>query len=174
MAGLERLKVVRFTTARVPNPYPGGKLRWQFYQDVRNAIVRTCRQHGPTGPMGEVRIVEEVDDPYRQMLKQPGFWQRGDDNPSYYIIPDRYNDERYLYAELQGDDPFNPAWVLDIVETLSHYPGWGLGINNVPECYLLIFGDKLMVNGRPFGRWPTKADKVVEVVRRLLREAVDI
>jgi hypothetical protein len=172
VADLERLKVVRYTAQRVPNPYPGGELPWQLYQGVRNAIVRTCRKHGPTGPMGEVKIVDGVDDPYRQMFEQPGFWQRGDDNPSYYILEDQYNDERYLYAELYGNDPFNAAWLLDIVETLSQHPGWGLGIKHIPWCYVLVFGDRLMVNGRAFG-WRPKADRVVEVVRRLLREAGD-
>jgi hypothetical protein len=168
VARIERLKVTRFTKERVPNPYPSGELPWQVYQGVRNSIVRTCRRHGPTGPMGEVRIVVGVVDPYRQAFKEPGFWQRGDNDPSYYIIPDQYNDERYLYAELYGDDPFNPDWLADVVEALGRHPGWGLGINNIPDSYVLIFSDMLMVKGRTFGLWPNTA-KVVDVVRRLLQ-----
>ena len=173
MASIERLKVVRFTRERVPNPYPGGELPWQVYQGVRNAVVRTCRRHGPTGPMGEVRIVEGVYDPYRETFKQPGFWPLGDRNPSYYIISDQYNHERYVYAELLGDDPLTPAWVEDITETLEQYPGWGLGINNIPESYVLLFGDKLMVKGRSFG-WSSRGAKAVEVARRLLQEAGNV
>ncbi len=169
---ITRLNVIRFTKERVPNPYPEGELPWQIYQGVRNAIVLACRKHGPTGPMGEVRIVEGVDDPYRQLFKQPGFWERGDPNPCYYVIPDQYNHERYLYAELYGDDPFHPAWIQDVVETLGQYPRWGLGINNIPDGYVLMFADRLMVKGPIFGRWPS-APQVIEIVRRQLRQGSD-
>ncbi|GAC1341629.1 MAG: hypothetical protein NVSMB14_06740 [Isosphaeraceae bacterium] len=170
MTNIKRLRVVRFTKERVPNQYPGGEIPWQVYQGVRNSVVHACRKHGTTGPLGEVRIVEDVDDPYRHALKEPGFWLRGDNDQKYYVIPDQSNHERYLFAELYGADPFNPAWVADVVEALGRHPGWGLGINNIPESSVLLFGDRLMVKGRAFGWWPN-ANNVVEVVRRRLRDA---
>jgi hypothetical protein len=127
MGSIEALKVVPFTRDRVPNPYPRGDLPWQVYHTVRNAVVRTCRKHGSTGPMGVVKIDERVADPYRQVFAERGFWEHGDPSPSYYIIPDQLNDERYVYAWLYGDDPFTPSWLGDIATTLCSYDGRGWG-----------------------------------------------
>lgn len=172
MGSIDRLKVVRFIRERVPNPYPHGELPWQVYQSVRNSVIRVSRKHGSAGPMGEVKILKGVDDPYLQLCKQPDFWERGDSDPNYYIIPDQYNHERYLYAELYGDDPFNPGWVTDVVETLETHPGWGLAVTNIPNSYVLMFGDRIMIKGRAFGWWPN-ATKTIDVVRRLLRESAE-
>jgi hypothetical protein len=167
---LDALKVVSFTKDRIPNPYPGGELPWQMYHSVRNDLVRVCRRYGPTGPMGEVKIDVDVDDPYRQIARDHDFWESGDPNPTYYIISDQYNDERYCYAELYGDDPFNPGWLLSITETLREHEGWGLGIDNIPHGYLLILGNKLMVKGPKLARCKS-AFEVVTAVRRLLKSA---
>jgi hypothetical protein len=120
-----------------------------------------------TGPMGVVRIDEAVTDPYRQTFTERGFWERGDPNPSYYIIPDQANDERYLYAELYGDDPLTPAWLADVAATLRGFDGWGLGLGNIPESYVLILGDRVMVK-RPHLSRCKDAESVVTVVRQLL------
>jgi hypothetical protein len=167
MGGIVGLEVVPFTRDRILNPYPSGELPWQLYHGVRNAVVQTCRKYGPTGPMGVVRIDETVADPYRQTFAEQGFWERGDPNPSYYVIPDQPNDERYLYAELYGDDPFTPAWLADIAATLRGFVGWGLALGNIPESYALIFGDRVMVKGSHLSRCKDTAS-VVTVVRQLL------
>jgi hypothetical protein len=75
-------------------------------------------------------------------------WERGDPDPWYYIIDDQYNHERYCYAELYGDDPFNVGWLVSLMATLREFDGWGLGVNNIPDSYVLIFGKRLMVKGR--------------------------
>jgi hypothetical protein len=165
---LRALKVVPFTHRRVPNPYPGGELPWQVYHTVRNAIVRACRKHGPTGPMGEVRITAGADSVGDQRIEDPESWEPGDRDPTYYIIDDQYNDERYLYTELYGDDPFNAGWLLSVTAVLQQYKGWGLGINNIPDSYVLIFGRRLMVKGRQLARCRS-ALEVVQAVGRLLR-----
>jgi hypothetical protein len=67
---LDSLKVVPFNRDRVPNDYPGGDLPWQMYHSVRNALVKTCRKYGPTGPMGVVKIIPDVEDPYRMKSKE--------------------------------------------------------------------------------------------------------
>jgi hypothetical protein len=166
--GLDSLKVVRFTEERSPNDCPGGNPPWQVYHTVRNAVVRVCREYGPTGPMGEVKIVEDVADPYMQLAEDQDFWERGDLDPSYYIIPDQLNQERYLHAELYGDDPFNADWLLSVTAALQEHKGWGLGIGNIANNYVLIFGKRLMVNGRQLGRCKSAAE-VVETVRQLLK-----
>jgi hypothetical protein len=118
--------------------------------------------------MGEVRIIGDVADPYLQVGKDRDFWERGDPDPTYYIIPDQYNHERYCYAELYGDDPFNPGWLLSVTAALREHKGWGLGIGNIPDSYLLIFGKRLMVKGWQLDRCQT-ASEVVVAVRRLLK-----
>ena len=77
------------------------------------------------------------------------------------------NHERYCYAELYGDDPFGAGWLLSITETLREFDGWGLGVSNIPDSYVLIFGDRLLVKGRLAGCG--SASEVVESARRLLR-----
>jgi hypothetical protein len=83
------------------------------------------------------------------------------------VLDSQLNHERYLYAELYGDDPLNPGWLLAIVETLRRFDGWGLGVTNIPDSYLLIFGRRLMVKGR-LSRCRT-ASEVVQTARTLLR-----
>jgi hypothetical protein len=168
MGELDALKVVPFTQERIPNPYPGGELPWQIYHTVRNDIVQACRKHGPTGPMGVIKIDWDVDDAYRQGFLEPGFWESGDDDPMYYIIDDQYNHERYCYAELNGNAPFNAEWLLSVTAVLRKHKGWGLGVNHIPGGYVLIFGKRLMVKGRELSRCKS-ASEVVTVVSRLLR-----
>jgi hypothetical protein len=167
MNGLESLKVVPFTGERVPNEYPGGELPWQVYHTVRNALVQTCRRFGPTGPMGVVPIMPDVEDPALLAAEDPAFWESGDPDPMYFILDDQLNHERYCYAELYGGDPFSAAWLLAITATLQDFKGWGLGVSNIPDSYVLIFGKRLRVRGR-LARCRS-AGEVVEAARRLLQ-----
>ncbi|WP_439627405.1 hypothetical protein [Gemmata sp.] len=167
MSGLDSLSVVPFAAKRIPNEYPGGDLPWQVYHTVRNAIVATCRRCGPTGPMGVVKIVADAVDPYLMLAHDPNFWERGDQGPTYYILDDQPNSERYCYAELLGDDSFNACWLLAITATLREFDGWELGVSNIPGSYVLIFGNRLMVRGR-LAKCRT-ATEVVETAQRLIR-----
>jgi len=124
--GLDSLKVVPFVEEHLWNDYPEGNLTWQMYHSVRNDIVRVCRRYGPTGPMGEVKIDVEVADPYAHIAEDIDFWEDGDPNPAYYILTDQYNHERYCYAELFGDDPFNAGWLLSITAVSREHMSWGL------------------------------------------------
>jgi hypothetical protein len=165
MRGLERLQVKRFTADRVPNRYPGGELPWQVYHAVRNAVVRASRRYGPTGPMGECPVDEGREAP--NLLA----WPRGDPDPAYYVLDDQPGHERYVYVELYGVDPFNPGWLAGVAEALQEFPGWGLGVGNIPGGYVLIFGDRLLVKGRAFEGCQDAAG-VVEAARRLFRRGV--
>ncbi len=158
MNELDQLKVVQFTLRRIPNPYPVGDLPWQVYHTVRNAIVRTCRRHGPTGPIGECVIEDGRNAPAIDV------WGRGDNHATYFIVDDQYNDEPYLYAEVHPN-AFNREWLADIAATLQEFPGWAIGIKNIPDGYLLIFSDKLMVQGEPL-RKCRDAASVIKAVRR--------
>ena len=166
MKGLESLKVIPFTQDRIPNDYPDGDLPWQMYHTVRNALVQTCRKYGPTGPMGVVQIVADVEDPAMMLIEDRDFWQPGDPDPMYFILDDQLNHERYCYAELSGNDPFNAGWLLSVTATLREFDGWGLGVSTIPDSYILIFGKKLMVKGRL--AHCKSASEVIETARRLL------
>jgi hypothetical protein len=111
--------------------------------------------------------------PISRWRRAPNFfkWERGDPDPVYYIIDDQYNDERYLYAELLGKDPFRPEWLADIATTLEDYPAWGIGVNNIPGHYIIIFSSKIMVTG-PRLISCKSAREVVKAVQDLLREGV--
>lgn len=145
---LDSLTVKAYTQDRVPNDYPGGNLPWQTYHTVRNALVQTCRRYGPTGPMGVIRIVQDLENPLMMLGEDLDFWKLGDPDPAYFILDDQLNHERYCYAELYGDDAFNAGWLLSITETLREFDGWGLGVKNIPDSYLLIFGNRLLVTGQ--------------------------
>ncbi|MDW8243292.1 MAG: hypothetical protein RMJ88_08780 [Thermogemmata sp.] len=87
----------------------------------------------------------------------------------YFILGDQLNAKQYCYAELYGDDPFSEGWLLSITETLRQFEGWGLGVSNIPDSYVLIFGDRLLVNGQ-LAQCQT-AHEVVAQARRLLRRS---
>ncbi len=167
MKKLDSLKVVPFTRDHVPNDYPGGDLPWQMYHTVRNALVQTCREYGPTGPMGVTKITPDVEGPYMMLAEDIDFWESGDPDPWYFIIDDQLNHERCCYVELYGDDPFSAGWLLSVTATLREFEGWGLCVSNIPDSYLLIFGNRLMVKGR-LSRCRS-AVEVVETARRLLK-----
>lgn len=162
MASLENLEVDQYWAEHVPNPYPKGNLPWQVYHEVRNAVVQTCRRHGPTGPLG-IRPIN-VDN-----MKSAMSWERGDPDPVYYVIDDQYNDEMYLYLEPQRSAAFNAEWLADITATLARFPGWGIGLPGLgKKNYLLIFADRLMVHGAGFRGCKT-ADSVLSAARKLVK-----
>lgn len=154
MTRLSDLAVERFRTKRVPNPY-AGQMNWLLYQKARNAIVRTCRRHGPVGPLGmlPLRRRSTIDD-----------WERGDVNPVYWIMDDQFNDEAYLYMEFVDPRGCTNTWLEDVATTLSKLAGWGIGVNGLRDGYLLIFADRLLVKGQQF-RGCRNAERVVESIR---------
>jgi hypothetical protein len=161
MTHLRNLVLEHFTAEYVLNPYPAGELPCALFQTVRNAVVRTCRRHGPTGPMGEFHFEKDTDDLFEA-------WEPGDDEPVYWVVDDQYNDDQYLYLEFQDPVGFSPKWLEDITATLRQYPGWGIGVQSLTEGYLLIFADRLLVKGPGF-QGCRNAAEVVEAVRKQIR-----
>ncbi|HWE39348.1 MAG TPA: hypothetical protein VG406_22550 [Isosphaeraceae bacterium] len=163
MARIDSLKVVRFDVDIdvVPNVYPRGRLPWQLYQGVRNEVVRACRWHGPTGTMGLCKIIAGALEPDHQA------WEVGDQVPDYYLDDYQYGNRLCLYARLYGDEPFNPYWLRDLVDVLERFPGWAIGVQNIRENSVFVFGDRLMVRGRALRLCSTVSD-VVEAVGAFL------
>jgi len=157
MTKLHDLAVEHYQSERIPNPYPGGDLSWRQYQAVRNAMVLTCRRHGPTGPMGEFPLHKNSADIMD--------WEPGDSNPVYFIVDDQYNDEMYLFMEFVASAGCTGTWLEDVTATLSHFPGWGIGINSLESCYVLIFADRLLVTGPAFSLC-RNAEQVINAIRQ--------
>ncbi|MBI3466578.1 MAG: hypothetical protein HY000_26490 [Planctomycetes bacterium] len=157
------LLIEHYTDDRIPNPYPDGSLPWQVYQAVRNAIVRTCRKHGPTGPMGECPLDAPVRSPYGLR----GAWPLGDDPCVFFVVDDQYNDERYIYLEVCREEQFTEHWLYNLSDALRDFPGWGIGIKNLNLAYILVFEDRLMVTG-PIFEECEDVPSVVRAARKVL------
>ena len=147
MEELHQMPVVRYDVDHVANPNPAGSTSFEDYHEVRGALVICSRRHGPTGPLG-------------------AFLEQGDPNPVYYIIDDQYNDEMYLYIEIEKGS-LTQAWVEDARKTLQMYPGWALCIKNITNAYIILFADKLMVNGPIFSS-ATNAREIVDIANEHL------
>jgi hypothetical protein len=111
---------------------------------LREALLYTCARHGHVGP----------DDP--------------NPNPDFWIVDDRYNEERHHYMEAHNAAAVSPAWMGDLAHVLHAYPGWGVGVSNIREDYLLLFADRLMVSGRVF-RACREPEQVLAAMRRAIK-----
>jgi hypothetical protein len=169
MSDIKELKVEAFTAKRVRNEHPGGRMTWQIFHTVRNAIVRTCRKFGSTGPMGEIKLDLQVTDLNVHLVDDPHFWLPGDDDAQYRIAEDAIGNERFVRVTLHGDNPLTVQWLAAIVAVLHDHRGWAVEIGNIPDSSLLIFSKRILVRGRQLGRCKTAAE-VVEVASRLLKQ----
>jgi hypothetical protein len=169
MSDLNDLKVEAFTAKRVRNDYRGGKMTWQTYHAVRNAIFRTCRKFGTAGPMGEIKLDPDVADLNVHLKDNPRFWLHGDNDPQYHIADDAMGNECFVYVTLHGEKPFREEWLAAIVTTLKDHRGWAVEIGNIPESMVLIFSKRILVKGRQISRCKTAA-QVVEMATQLLEK----
>jgi len=95
------------------------------------------------------------------------FWERGDPTRCTTSSTISSTMSGTCYAELYGNNPFSAGWLQSVTTTLREFDGWALGVSNIPDSYVLIFSDQLMVNGR-LAKCKS-ASEVVEMACRLLR-----
>jgi hypothetical protein len=146
----DKIPVVHYKTERVPDDRPGaGELSGDQFWSVRDRIVAACREHGPVGPDDR-----ETGCDYDDFV--------------YWVVEDQYNDERYQYVEICKAAGATVPWLLDLMKTLRRARFWGVGIE-VPEGYLLVFEDRVMVSGPTF----RDAHTVGEVLARI-RQAEEL
>lgn len=132
-----------YDTERVENPAPRGEVDPAQWMKIRNTLVTVCRKHGPTGPLGTFNFT--ALDRTGDFLEA---WELGDDNPSYFIVTDQFNDiDRYHYIELTTAAALTKEWVNDIMDALLTFRGWGLGVSNINGGYMLIFANRVMITG---------------------------
>jgi hypothetical protein len=110
---------------------------------LREDLLSILEKHGLTGP----------DDPA--------------ENPHFYLVDDRYNEERYHYMEVYEPSVLTMNWLKDTTGVLRSYSGWGVGVKNLRRAYLLIFADKLLVTGPAFRRCK-EASSVLEAAKKLV------
>lgn len=151
------LVVHHYDLDHIPNPSPGGSVSFHRYHSIRNAIVRVCRRHGPTGPLGELPL----DKPDLDLIAD---WEYGDDDPTYFVLDDQLNDEMYLYINFIDPNGCKPQWLDDVTITLAEFDGWGIGVNGLEDGYLLIFSDRLLVTGGLFHSC-TNSTCVIDAIR---------
>ena len=169
MGDLSELKVEAFTAKRVRNEHPGGKMTWQTFHTVRNAVVRACRRFGPTGPRGEVETDLQVIDIDSHAVDNPDIWPPGDANPKYRVGEKAIDNDRFVQVTLHGADALTADWLAAIVAVMREHRGWAVEVANIPDSSLLIFGKRLLVKGRQLGRCNSPAE-VVQVASRLLKQ----
>ena len=141
-----RVRVVYYNQKRVPDPLAAiRELPWQEYHAARNRIVRLCRAHAPTGPMGECPIR-----PDREDLPDVMKWGAGDPDPTYFVVDDQWNHERYIYIEILRVDGATLAWITALLRELEDMPGWGVCITGLDKGYVIILRDVILVTGPSF------------------------
>jgi hypothetical protein len=91
-------------------------------------------------------------------------WKILDDNPTYWIVDDMYNDEAYQYMEFVDPAACTDSWLRDVTATLGRFPEWGIGVNSLHNGYLLIFAHKLLVKGSLF-RGCRDAARITQAIR---------
>jgi hypothetical protein len=145
--------IVHYDAERIPDDRPGAGLRAaEWFGAVRNAIVETCRCHGPTGP-----------DDFGAGVNY--------DTVVYYVVADQFNTERYQYTEVCKPEGMTRAWLLDLMAALGKHRYWGIGIR-IPQGYMLVFDDRLMVTGVTFQGCVTLDDLVRRAREALAREQI--
>jgi hypothetical protein len=155
------VQIEHYTEERITDP-DGNASLWDFHQ-ARNAVVRACRLHGPTGPFG-VLPLEKLDGSDEWL----SLWERGDPNAVYFVVDDQYNSERYQYVECTDPQYFTEQWILDLMAALCDVPGWGIGIDSIPGGYALLFADRIKVTGnclKNASDLPSFIDSVHEALR---------
>jgi hypothetical protein len=155
------VRIEHYTKVRIADP--DGSASPSDFHAARNAVVRACRLHGPTGPFGVLPLEKLQDsDEWRSL------WERGDPDAVYFVVDDQYNCERYQYIECTDPQYFTAEWILDLMAALREIPGWGIGIGSIPGGYALVFADRIMVIGRCFKDahdLPTLVTSAQEAVR---------
>jgi hypothetical protein len=155
------ITIEHYTAERLPNPFRGGNLPWQTYQSARNRIVQACRRFGGVGPMGECPIRDSeapsLDD-----------WPLGDPDPvDFYVVDDQFNDECYIYIEVERASAFTATWVHAMMNALTELPDWRIGVGVFRDGYMIVAANKLAVTGSTFVECNT-VESVVAAAKRAL------
>jgi hypothetical protein len=165
MTRISKLIVKRYRAERIANPCPSGDVSFNLFHTVRNAVVRACQRHGTVGPLGVFRFWRR-DRPLKDWRAQfRAVWEDGADDPDFWVIDDQYNSlELYQYMELSNPLACTVKWLESLTAALRRFPGWGVGVACSPNGYVLVFSDRVMINGLMFRKCKSARD-VVDAIR---------
>jgi len=96
------------------------------------------------------------------LLESSCYGHVGPDDPSdtkqFWLVDDCLNDKCFQYMEILDPSVATKDWIAAMIHVLQAFPKWGLGVTNLSDGYLLIFGDRLMVTGPSFASCRTVSD----------------
>jgi len=118
--------VIHYESSYVANANPKGETTFEEFWKVRLAIVEVTQSHGETGPESEA------------------------EDKRYWVVDDQYNDDRYHNMEVYEPEGWTTEWLVALMQTLQQHDGWAVSIGGIENGHLLVFGDRLMVNGATF------------------------
>lgn len=144
-----------------------GDVSYPLFQEVRNTLVKVCKDHGPTGPMGFFPFnTADEDDCLLEWMRT------ADPNPTYRVSADQYNAARY---QCVGCDTkcFTEAWILDLMSMLQDLLSWGVIVSGFPAGNVVVFADKIVVIGERFREVDDLASLVKNAQNAELNKALE-
>jgi hypothetical protein len=130
------LSVTHFDDDFLPNPSPPG-MEYNEFVSIYRDMKATCERFGPATGGGSERV----------------------EGAKFYVLWDEKGlDHRYAYVEVLDPAVFTAEWVEAVAEVCSRHKGWGVGIDNLKDGYVLVFADRVMVKGLPFADCRTVTD----------------
>jgi len=139
------MKLVKFSSKDCDGDQSNPTVTWQQYYNLRNCILSALRKFGKVGPMGECEITDAVKGP------PMGTWHVESSNPDYFVIDDWYNNWAF-YAKIEiNGGKFDSEVVDSLILILKKMPPkWALGISFPQNGYILLYADRIMVDGPIF------------------------
>lgn len=143
------MSIVHFDDEFVENPSPPG-MPFKEFTRIHNDLVAEFTKFGRVGG-GGVGLVEG--------------------GAQFYLIwGDFYGlDHRYVYMEVPDASVFTEEWLRAAAAVLRRHPGWGIGVQNFNEGYVLVFADRVMIKGEPFESCRTLAEIAKVAQQQLYR-----
>jgi hypothetical protein len=116
----------------------------QFY-DLRNSVLRVCHHFGTVGCAGDYQWNAEQEGPYLAEAEIVG-----DESPDFFVVDELWNPvDKYVKVEPDHSSLITLELLSSLVEVLSDYPDWAIGLYLENGC-VLVFPEKLMVKGPRF------------------------
>ena len=140
------LRIVHYTDKHIVDPRGKSELPEREYQTARNEILEVYRRFGTIGPMDSWPVAGGLSE--REIW---ALWKASpENNPDFYVLDDQLNYERYIYIEIGNRNALSEGWMSCISSKLKELDGWGVGITNIRNGYLILLNSAVLVNGPVF------------------------
>ena len=145
----------------MPSVNHGGSpaFTWRQFYLFRNRTIRVLREYGSAGPMGEVDLSAEGD--------EPEFDSKVVEEPDFFVVDDRYNEHDRL-SIVECDVKYITKGLIESLDQMAkEFPGWWISFS-LGDCGLRISAETLLIGGRRFWDCTT-----VEQVANRCRQPVE-